>query len=358
MQRVAAIAVSSAAEAMHPGLAGAVDGAGGSMLHSDASPVVGTASETIVGDGSITVARSRSPRLTRRGVRAHNIAFADADLAFAAATIVALARGDVGAAADPVSLALDAMVARVAALAGFQRMFGLHAPTELGKAALKAALVFGAGIAVIAGALPGLITVGGTDPAAGADHVASTMVKLLFTLGVALGVVAALDLPLQLNRHRAKLRMSKQEVKQENRESDGSPETKAAQRRLARQAAKRALAPAVASATVVVVNPAHFAVALRYVPGRDAAPVVVAKGRDVIAEAIRDLAAERKIPTLRYPQLTRAIYFTATVGSAIKDELFGAVAAVLAFVLHLEDSAREQPDVVIPDAMLFDERGE
>lgn len=246
---------------------------------------------------------------------------------------------------------------RLNPITGFKRMFGMHAVTELGKGALKAVVIFGAGISVIAGAVPGLIELGASEPAAGANRIGGSVSALLFALVLALCLVAAVDVPLQLTRHLAKLRMSKHEIKQESRESEGSPETKMAQRRLARQTAKRALAPAMASASVVVVNPAHFAVALRYVSGRDAAPFVVAKGRDVIAEAIRDLAATNKIPVLSYPQLTRAIYFTATVGQPIMDELFGAVAAVLAFVLYLDGSDRSPPDVEVPRTFDYDEDG-
>nr|WP_295658629.1 EscU/YscU/HrcU family type III secretion system export apparatus switch protein [Polymorphobacter sp.] len=246
---------------------------------------------------------------------------------------------------------------RLNPVAGFQRMFGLHALGELGKAALKAGLIFGAGGSIIVARLPGLIGLGMGEPVAGAARIAASTAALLVALAVALGTIAAIDLPLQLTRHLAKIRMSKQEVREESRESEGSPETKAAQRRMARQAAKRSLAPAMATASVVVVNPSHFAVALRYVPGRDAAPVVVAKGRDIIAEAIRELAAANKVPVLRYPQLTRAIYFTATVGAVIKDELFGAVAAILAFVMYLDNTAREQPSVTVPDSLQFDGSG-
>jgi len=248
-------------------------------------------------------------------------------------------------------------LSRLNPVAGLQRMFGTHALGELGKAVLKAALIFGAGGSVIAARLPGLVALGIGEPAAGAERIAASTSALLIALAVALWIIAAIDLPLQLARHLAKIKMSKQEVREESRESEGSPETKAAQRRIARQAARRSLAPAMATASVVVVNPAHFAVALRYVPGRDAAPVVVAKGRDVIAEAIRELAAVNKVPMLRYPQLTRAIYFTATVGMPIKDELFSAVAAVLAFVMYLDDTSRQKPEVVIPTGFQFDGLG-
>ena len=278
-------------------------------------------------------------------------------LVFAAIVIAGAVAGPLLTAPNFAPAAFAPKPGRLNPIAGLQRMFGTHALAELGKAALKAGLVFGAGGGVIAATLSGLVALGATDPAAGAARIATATTGLLVALCFALAVVAAVDLPLQLMRHRTKLRMSKQEVREENRESEGSPETRAAQRRMARQAAKRALAPAIATASVVVVNPAHFAVALRYIAGRDAAPVVVAKGRDVIAEAIRDLAADEAVPILRYPQLTRAIYFSATVGAPIRDELFGAVAAVLAFVLYLDGSTRDQPEVDVPDALNFDETG-
>lgn len=223
---------------------------------------------------------------------------------------------------------------------------------------VKAGLIFGVGGAILSARLPGLLALGAAAPDAAAPRVGAALSALLVALAVALIAIAAFDLPLQLVRHLARLRMSKQEVKEESRESEGSPETRAAQRRLTRSAARRALAPAMTEASVVVVNPAHFAVALRYVPGRDAAPVVVAKGRDVIAAAIRDLAGEGKVPVLRYPQLTRAIYYTAQVGAPIRDDLFAAVAAVLAFVFSLDAAAtRPPPEVEVPAGCRFDEDG-
>jgi len=172
--------------------------------------------------------------------------------------------------------------------------------------------------------------------------------------------IAMIDLPVQYMRHMAKLRMSKQEVKDESKESEGSPESKAAIRRMQRLAARGAVRPAMAEATVVVVNPTSFAVALRYDPLRDAAPVVVARGRELAAAAIRELAGENGVPVLRYPQLTRALYFTAKLGQPIRDDLFTAVAAVLAFVFSLDRAAMaaaEPPEVTVPDALRFDEFG-
>lgn len=278
-------------------------------------------------------------------------------LAFAAIIVAGAVAGPLLTAPHFSAKVLAPKPSRINPVAGLQRLFGSRAFSELGKALLKAALLFGAGAGVLKVELPVLLALGASDPAVAAARIGGAVTALLVALGIALAVIAGVDLPIQLVRHLAKLRMSKHEIKEESRESEGSPETRAAQRRMARQAAKRALAPAIAEASVVVVNPAHFAVALRYAPGRDAAPIVVAKGRDLMAEAIRDLAGDKAVPVLRYPELTRAIYFTAPVGTPIRDDLFAAVAAVLAFVFSLDTAAREQPEIELPETLRFDEHG-
>jgi flagellar biosynthetic protein FlhB len=115
-----------------------------------------------------------------------------------------------------------------------------------------------------------------------------------------------------------------------------------------------------AEATVVLTNPTHFAVALRYRPETDAAPVVLAKGRGVIAEAIRELAGEHEVPLLSYPQLTRALYYTSRPGQIIREDLYMAVATVLAFVFNVDQalsSGQPQPEVEVPAGMRFDASG-
>ncbi len=250
--------------------------------------------------------------------------------------------------------ALAPKASRISPLAGLKRMVGLQGPVELAKALVKAALLGCAGWWAVGGSL-GLAGAPAT-PLGAAAATADTLLRLLATCTLALLVIAALDVPWQRHRWLAKLRMTRQEVRDEAKESDGNPETKAAQRRMARAAARTALRPAMAEATVVTVNPSEFAVALRYIPGRDAAPVIVARGRDVIAAAIRDLAAERKVPVLRYPQLTRAIFFTGRIGQPIRDDLYGAVAAVLAYVFAV-DAEAAMPEVAVPAGARFDEFG-
>ena len=251
---------------------------------------------------------------------------------------------------------------RINPIAGLRRMVGLQGPVEFGKALAKAALLAAAAWWATGGVLS---LPGSASPLGGASAAGTMLLRLLGACTLALLLIAGLDVPWQRSRWLAKLRMSLQEAKDEARESDGNPETKAAQRRAARAAARTALRPAMAEATVVTINPSEFAVALRYVPGRDAAPVIVARGREHIAAAIRDLAAERRVPVLRYPQLTRAIFFTGKIGEPIRDDLYAAVAAVLAYVFSIDAEARaqphanprEQPDVAVPVAMRFDEFG-
>jgi len=154
--------------------------------------------------------------------------------------------------------------------------------------------------------------------------------------------------------------MTKQEVKDEAKQTEGSPEMRAAIRRRQQETIKGSARGAIAEATVVLTNPTHFAVALRYRPGFDAAPIVVARGRGATAEAIKELAAEQDVPMLRYPELTRAIYYTTRAGQIIREDLYIAVATVLAFVFNIETALAEgvtQPTVDVPRDVRFDEDG-
>lgn len=246
---------------------------------------------------------------------------------------------------------------RIDPVAGFKRLVSPAALVELLKSLAKFALLAGAAWWVLAGAVPGLSALGAMDLRAAGAQIGALLGELLGALTAALLVAAAIDLPLQWRRHMGRLRMTRQEVRDEARESEGSPETRSALRRAQRAAARTALRPAMAEATVVLVNPHAFAVALRYRPGADAAPVVVAKGRAVIAAAIRDLAAQRDVPVLRYPQLARALYFTVPVGCAIREELYKPVAAVLAFVHNLDRARTAPPEVEVPSGLRFDADG-
>ncbi|WP_219211227.1 EscU/YscU/HrcU family type III secretion system export apparatus switch protein [Variovorax boronicumulans] len=151
---------------------------------------------------------------------------------------------------------------------------------------------------------------------------------------------AVVDVPLQAFFHRAKLKMSHQEIKQEHKESDGDPHTKGRQRSTAREISQRASITAVPRADFILMNPTHFAVALRYDDATMSAPQVISKGADVLAMKIREIANEHKIPVVQSPMLARALYAHAEIDQAIPASLFTAVAQVLAYVYRLKAAMR------------------
>ena len=155
-------------------------------------------------------------------------------------------------------------------------------------------------------------------------------------LGIALAVFAAIDLPLQRTLHLRRLRMSHEEVKQEHKQVEGNAEVKGRMRARMREIAKRRMLAAVPTADLVVMNPTHYAVALKYDEGGMAAPKVVAKGADLLAMKIKELATESKVPVLQSPVLARALYAHAEVDREIPAALFAAVAQVLAYVYQLK----------------------
>ncbi|KGB52772.1 flagellar type III secretion system protein FlhB [Sphingopyxis sp. SE2] len=249
---------------------------------------------------------------------------------------------------------------RINPLSGLKRMFGMQGATELGKAIAKVLLLGTIGYWLVASSLPAIMTMASTDLIAAIGLAGKAVGHAMLTLAGGLVVIALIDVPVQWFQRNKRLMMSKQEIKEEMRQSDGAPELKQAQRQRAHEILSGSARKAVSEATVVLTNPTHFSVALRYRPGTDAAPVVVARGRGDVALSIRELARAANVPMLEYPQLTRAIYFTARAGRVIPEELFVAVATVLAFVFQLERAVADglsQPAVDVPPSHRFDPEG-
>ena len=249
---------------------------------------------------------------------------------------------------------------RMNPLTGLKRMFGLQGATELGKALAKVLLLGTIGYWLVDGSLPAIMTMAQADLLGAIGLAGQAIGHAMLVLAGGLVVIALIDVPVQWFQRNKRLMMSKQEIKEEMRQSDGAPELKQAQRQRAHEMLSGSARKAVSEATVVLTNPTHFSIALRYRPGTDAAPVVVARGRGDVALAIRELARGANVPLLEYPQLTRAIYFTARAGRVIPDELFVAVATVLAFVFQLERMVAEgaaPPVVDVPASHHFDPEG-
>lgn len=249
---------------------------------------------------------------------------------------------------------------RINPMNGLKRMFGLQGATELGKAIAKVLLLGTIGYWLVAQSLPAIMAMAGSDLSAAIGMGGKAIGHAMLAMAGGLVVIALIDVPVQWFQRNKRLMMSKQEVKEEMRQTDGAPELKQAQRARQHEMLSGSARKAVSEATVILTNPTHFSVALRYRPGIDAAPVVVARGRGEVALSIRELARGADVPVLEYPQLTRAIYFTSRAGRVIPDELFVAVATVLAFVFQLERAAAEgrvQPVVDVPASHHFDPDG-
>ena len=247
---------------------------------------------------------------------------------------------------------------RVNPAAGLARIFGSQGWQELGKSALKVGLLGGIGYVMLQRAAHATLNLAPSDLPGVLGTLGGTLNAVLFAMATGLALIAGVDLPLQIVRRRGRLRMSKQEIKDEHKESEGNPETKAQQRARARAMLGKGARKAIAEAHVVLTNPTHFAVALRYARGRDHAPIVVAKGRGATALAIRELAGEHAVPALEYPQLARAVYYTSREGQEVRDDLYLAIATVLAFVFNLNAAAGGSPPPInVPIAARFDENG-
>jgi flagellar biosynthetic protein FlhB len=249
---------------------------------------------------------------------------------------------------------------RLDPLRGLGRIFSLNGLAELGKALAKVALLGGIGWWLVAGELRHFPALAQQDLPAATRLMGEIMVRAVMALVLGMALIAGLDVPIQYVRRQARLRMTRQQVKEEMRQSEGAPELKQAQRQRRHALLSGSARKAVTEAAVILTNPTHFAVALRYRPGQDAAPVVVARGRGEVALAIRELAAAHRVPTLDYPQLARAIYFTSRAGQMVAEDLFLAVATVLAFVFRLDAMLADgtpPPAVTVPPARRFDEHG-
>jgi flagellar biosynthetic protein FlhB len=249
---------------------------------------------------------------------------------------------------------------RLNPLSGLKRMFSATGLTELMKSIAKALLIGSMGYWLLATHVRTLLGLGEMDSSASAAAAGRLFNSSLAVLASSLLLIALIDVPVQIFQRNRRLKMSKDEVREDLKQTEGSPELKRAIRRRQQEVLSSSARSAVREATVVLTNPTHFAIALRYDPAKDGAPLVVARGRGDTAQAIKALAQESRVPMLEYPQLTRAIYYTTRAGQVIAEDLYVAVATLLAFVFRLDQSLAEsidQPSVMVPQNMRFDENG-
>jgi flagellar biosynthesis protein FlhB len=220
-----------------------------------------------------------------------------------------------------------------------KRIFGLDAVVNLTKSLLKLVVLAFVAYGVLSPAIENAPSLIRAPLATVAVKLGETLYSLAFRCGLALLVLAAADYGYTWYKHEKSLKMSKQEIRDEYKQQEGDPMVKGQRRRAARALAQRRSLAEVPTASVVITNPTHYAIALRYDRTKDAAPVVVAKGADSLAAKIRGIAQENDIPLIANPPLARALYKIAEPNQIIPVEFFGAVAEILAFVFHPRDNS-------------------
>lgn len=247
---------------------------------------------------------------------------------------------------------------RLNPMSGLKRMFGANGWIEMAKGLAKVALLGTMAWSWGRNNVPQLSRLGRGDVFEQLAYGWHQIVMLLFVLAGGLALIAFIDFPVQWFRRHQRLMMSIQEMRDEHKEAEGAPEKKQAQRERQRKIAMGGLIPAVKDAQFILTNPTHFSVALAYDPEKAGAPIVLAKGRGDKALAMRELAAEYQVPVLEYPALARSVYYTTQERQVIREELYIAVAAILAFVFALKRGEHPpRPDVNVPLTLRFDTEG-
>lgn len=223
---------------------------------------------------------------------------------------------------------------RINPASGLKRMVSTHGLAELVKSLVKVGVLGGVAVLLIMANIDAFFSLGAETPEAATRRMGDLIGRIVLTLSGTMLLIVALDVPYQLWTYFKKLRMTKEEVRREAKESEGDPHIKARIRAQQREIARRRMMSEVPTADVIVTNPTHYAVALKYSDSMRA-PRVVAKGADAVALKIRELGAEHRIPTLEAPPLARALFRHAELGDEIPATLYAAVAEVLAYVFQL-----------------------
>jgi len=253
---------------------------------------------------------------------------------------------------------LEPDFSRLNPLTGIKRMFSGHALAELGKALAKALVIGAVAVVVIVSQSSQFSALIAQPLESGIVSAGQLLMWCFALIAGSMILIVVVDVPMELWRHTSKLRMSREEVRKEARETEGDPIVKAAVRSQQREMARRRMMADVPKADVVVTNPTHYAVALSYSDSSMRAPRVVAKGAELVAARIREVAQAHHVPVLESPPLARALYHHAEIGDEIPETLYAAVAEVLAYVFQLRHHhtyggpvPKPPGEVMIPSAL-------
>lgn len=230
---------------------------------------------------------------------------------------------------------------RLNPVTGLKRLWGTEGLAELLRSLLRVLLIGGMAAVGIAHALPALMGLVHQPLAGGIADGLGLVLHIMLLMTVALGLLAGIDVVWQRWHYRQKLMMTREELMREYRETEGRPEVKSKIRRMQREMSQRRMMEEVPQADVILVNPTHYAVALKYQAGRMRAPTLVAKGTDEIARIIRETGERHGVPTVSAPPLARALYRQVEIGREIPVNLYKAVAQILGYVYQLRQWRRQ-----------------
>ncbi len=239
---------------------------------------------------------------------------------------------------------------KLSPIAGFKRMFGVQAAVELIKSILKFFVVFIVAFLLLSGLFEQILGLSREAIPNNFEHAVSMLLWMFLVLALSIGIIVVIDAPYQVWNHNRQLKMTKQEVKDEHKSTEGSPEIKGRIRRTQYEMSQRRMMEDIPNSDVVITNPTHFSIALKYDAAVGGAPVLSAKGVDEMALHIRTIAKEHQIEIIQSPALARSLYYTAEVGDDIPEELFAAVAQVLAFIFQLNEHKKGRAKKPIPVA--------
>lgn len=246
---------------------------------------------------------------------------------------------------------------RINPVKGLKRIFSANSVVELTKALAKFGVILAIAIAWLWSSMDELLVLGREPIRSAIPDALQISALSLLVVSTGLILIAGIDVPFQLWNHQKKLRMTRTEVRDEFKETEGRPEVKSRIRMLQQQAAARRMMDDVPTADVVITNPTHFAIAIRYDESSMGAPRVVAKGKGNIAARIREIADENRVPLFSAPPLARALYRSTKIGQEIPNDLYTAVAQVLAYIFRLREglkpgqAAPEKPDPEIDESL-------
>ena len=233
--------------------------------------------------------------------------------------------------------AMAPKLSKMSPLAGFKRMFGVKAIVELIKSLLKFFVVFIVAYLLLSSLFDEILGLSLEAIPLNFEHAVTMLQWMFLVLALSIGIIAAIDAPYQTWDHTRQLKMTKQEIKDENKNTEGSPEIKGRIRRAQYQMSQRRMMQDVPDSDVVITNPTHYAVALKYDLEQGGAPMLVAKGIDQMAIHIRTIAKENNVEIIASAALARSLYYCAETNEEIPEELFAAVAQVLAFIFQLNE---------------------